>query len=42
MTFNTFYSNVYAKFRDLKSFTFLFLVLELVLTSTGSKIKLES
>ena len=42
VTFNTFYSNIFAKFRDLKSFTFLFLDLELVLTSTRSIIKLES
>ena len=41
MTFNTFYSNICAKFRDLKSLTFLF-DLELVLISTGSIIKLES
>ena len=42
MSFNTFYSNICATFRDLKSFTFLFLDLELVLTSIGSIIKLES
>ena len=42
VTFNTFYSNICAKFRDLKSLTFLFLDLELVLISTGSIIKLES
>ena len=42
MTFNTFYSNIYAKFRDLKSLTFLFLDLELVLMSAGSMTKLES
>ena len=42
MTFNTFYSNIYAKFRDLKSLTFLFLDLELVSISTESIIKLES
>ena len=40
--FNTFYSNICAKFRDLKSLTFLFLGLELVLISAGSIIKLES
>ena len=39
---NTIYSNTSAKFRDLKSLTFLFLELELVLISTGSIIKLES
>ena len=42
MTFNTFYPNTCAKFRDLKSLTFLFLDLELVLIFTGSIIKLES
>ena len=44
MTFNTFYSNVCAKFRDLKSLTFLFLDLELGfnLITIGSIIKLES
>ena len=42
MTFNTFYSNISAKFRALKSLTFLFLDLELVLISTESIIKLES
>ena len=42
MKFNTFYSNICAKFRDLKSLTFLFLGLELVFISTGSIIKLES
>ena len=42
MTFNTCYSNICAKFRDLKSLTFLFLDLELVLISTESIIKLES
>ena len=36
------YSNTCVKFRDLKSLTFLFLDLELVLISTGSIIKLES
>ena len=42
MTVNTFYSNICSKFRDLKSLTFLFLDLELVLISTGSIIKIES
>ena len=42
MTFNTFYSNIYAEFRDLKSLTFLCLDLELGLISIGSIIKLES
>ena len=42
VTFNTFYSNIFAKFRDLKSLTFLFLDLELVLISTQSIIKPES
>ena len=42
MTFNTFYSNICAKFRDLKSLTFLFLDLELVLISTRSIIKLKA
>ena len=28
VTFNTFYSNIFAKFRDLQSLTFLFLDLE--------------
>ena len=42
MTFNTFNSNMYAKFRDLKLLTFLFLGLELVLISTVSIMKLES
>ena len=40
VTFNTFYSNICAKFRDLKSLTFLFLDLKLVLISTESIIKL--
>ena len=42
MTLNTFYSNICAKFWNLKSNTFLFLDPELVLISTGSIIKLES
>ena len=42
MTFNTFYSNICAKFRDLKSLTFLLLDLKLVLISTESIITLES
>ena len=42
VSFNTFYSNIYVKFRDLKSFTFLFLDFELVRTSTGSIVKRES
>ena len=42
MTFNNFYSNICATFRDLESLTLLFLDLELVLISTGSIIKLES
>ena len=42
VTFNTFYSNICANFRDFKSHTFLFLDLEFVLISTGSIIKLES
>ena len=42
MIFNTFISNMCAKFRDLKSLIFLFLDLELVLISTGSIIKLDS
>ena len=43
MTFNTFnLKNICAKFQDLKSFTFSFLDLELVLIPTGSIIKLES
>ena len=42
MTFNTFYSNIYAKYRDLKSLTFLFLDLELGLISFGRIRKFES
>ena len=42
MTFNTFYSNICAKFRDLISLTFLLLDLQLVLISTGSIIQLEN
>ena len=42
MTLNTFYSNTCAKFKDLKSLTFLFLDLELGLISIGSIIKLEN